>query len=72
MAIDAVEAGKDVYLEKPMAHTIEEGFRNIQAVRPPACGCRSLAAPQLRSLHRGQKIVDTGALRRSAHVNTCG
>ena len=33
MAIDAVEAGKDVYLEKPMAHTIEEGFRLIDAVR---------------------------------------
>lgn len=33
MAIDAVNAGKDVYLEKPMAHTIEEGFRIIEAVR---------------------------------------
>ncbi len=33
MAIDAVEAGKDVYVEKPMAHTIEEGFRMIDAVR---------------------------------------
>jgi predicted dehydrogenase len=33
MAIDAVEAGKDVYVEKPMAHTIAEGFRMIEAVR---------------------------------------
>lgn len=33
MAIDAVEAGKDVYVEKPMAHTIEDGFRMIEAVR---------------------------------------
>jgi len=33
MTSDAVEAGKDVYLEKPMAHTIEEGFRMIEAVR---------------------------------------
>src|SRR5690242_19193229 len=27
MVIDAVDAGKDVYVEKPMAHTIDEGFR---------------------------------------------
>jgi predicted dehydrogenase len=33
MAIDAVNAGKDVYLEKPLAHTIEEGFALVEAVR---------------------------------------
>ena len=33
MVIDAVGAGKDVYVEKPMAHTIEEGYRVIEAVR---------------------------------------
>lgn len=33
MVIDAVEAGKDVYVEKPMCHTIEEGFRVVEAVR---------------------------------------
>lgn len=33
MTIDAVEAGKDVYVEKPMAHTIADGYRMIEAAR---------------------------------------
>ncbi|MEJ7607187.1 MAG: Gfo/Idh/MocA family oxidoreductase [Bryobacteraceae bacterium] len=33
MIIDAVNAGKDVYVEKPMAHEIAEGFDVIDAVR---------------------------------------
>jgi len=31
MVVDAVEAGKDVYVEKPLAHTIEEGFAIVEA-----------------------------------------
>jgi len=33
MVVDAVNAGKDVYVEKPLAHKIEEGFEIIDAVR---------------------------------------
>ncbi len=33
MTIDAVAAGKDVYLEKPLAHTVDEGTRIVEAVR---------------------------------------
>ena len=33
MAVDALAAGKDVYLEKPVTHTIEEGSALTRAVR---------------------------------------
>lgn len=33
MAIEAVQAGKDVYIEKPMAHTIPDAFDIVAAVR---------------------------------------
>ncbi len=33
MAVDALAAGKDVYLEKPVTHTIEEGAALTRAVR---------------------------------------
>ena len=33
MTIDAVAAGKDVYVEKPLTHSLEEGEKVIQAVR---------------------------------------
>ncbi len=31
MAIDAMESGKDVYCEKPMMHSVDEGVRMLQA-----------------------------------------
>src|SRR4029077_346089 len=33
MAVDALAAGKDVYLEKPVTHTVEEGAALTRAVR---------------------------------------
>jgi predicted dehydrogenase len=33
IVVDACSAGKDVYCEKPMSHTVEDGFAMIDAVR---------------------------------------
>jgi predicted dehydrogenase len=33
MLVDAVTAGKDAYVEKPLAHSVDEGFRMVDAVR---------------------------------------
>jgi predicted dehydrogenase len=63
MVIDAVEAGKDVYVEKPMAHKIDEGFDVIQAVR------RTRRVVQVGMQRRSaelfleaKKIMDSGKL----------
>jgi len=63
MVIDAVEAGKDVYCEKPMAHKIDEGFAVIGAVR------RTKRIVQVGMQRRsaelfleGKKIMDSGQL----------
>ena len=33
IVVDACNAGKDVYCEKPMTHEVEEGFRMVEAAR---------------------------------------
>lgn len=63
MLVDAVEAGKDVYLEKPVTHSIEEGPEEISAVE------KSGRIVQTGTQHRswkhyiqGKEIVDSAAL----------
>jgi predicted dehydrogenase len=63
MLIDAVAAGKDVYLEKPATHSVREGPEIIQAVE------KSGRIVQTGTQHRswkhyiqGKEIVDSGAL----------
>lgn len=71
MTIDAVEAGKDVYVEKPMAHTIEEGFRMIDAVRRTKrivqIGTQRRSAPMFIE---AKGIIDSGALGEIRLVNS--
>src|SRR5438874_1964389 len=48
MAVDAIAAGKDVYLEKPVTHTIEEGATLTHTVRSSKkilqCGMQNFLA----------------------------
>jgi predicted dehydrogenase len=70
MILDAVEAGKDVYVEKPMCHTIDEGFAVIEAVR------RTRRVVQVGMQRRsydlfleGKKVMDSGKLGEVRLVN---
>jgi predicted dehydrogenase len=63
MLIDAMEAGKDVYVEKPVTHSLEEGPLAIQAME------RTGRVVQTGTQHRSWKhylqakeIVDSGVL----------
>jgi predicted dehydrogenase len=62
MMIDAVQAGKDVYVEKPLAHSVEEGFRMLEALR----GTKRIAqiGTQRRSYplyQEAKRILNSGA-----------
>ena len=63
MLLDALAAGKDVYLEKPATHILEEGPEEIQAVersgRIVQTGTQQRSWPHYV---RGKEIVASGAL----------
>ncbi len=61
--IAAVQAGKDVYCEKPMSHSIEEGAKTVREVRKTdrivQIGMQRRSAPLI---HEGRKVMQTGVL----------
>ena len=63
MLLDALAAGKDVYVEKPVTHTLEEGPEEIQAVeksgRIVQTGTQQRSWPHYV---QGKQIVASGAL----------
>ncbi len=63
MALDALAAGKDVYLEKPMTHTIEEARAIVDAVkkydRVLQVGNQGLSAP---STHKSKEVIEAGEI----------
>ena len=63
IALDAMAAGKDVYLEKPMTHTLEEARTLVDAVRKYnrilQVGNQGLS---LTSTHKLKEIIDAGEI----------
>ena len=71
MAVDALAAGKDVYLEKPVTHTIEEGAALTHAVRSSKqilqCGMQQRSWPHFRD---AVDLIQGGSLGQVVQVRT--
>jgi predicted dehydrogenase len=71
MAVDALQAGKDVFLEKPVTHTIEEGAVLTRAVRASKqilqCGMQQRSWTHFRD---AVDLVQGGSLGRVVQVRT--
>ena len=63
MAIEAMEAGKDVYLEKPMCHTVEEARMLVETVKKTGrvlqVGSQTTSADQW---HKAKKVIADGMI----------
>ena len=71
MLVDAVRAGKDAYLEKPIIHAIEEGAEMIRAVEETKRVVQT--GTQQRSWEHyilGKQLVDSGKLGKIIYVHT--
>src|SRR6202048_1755086 len=71
MAVDALAAGKDVYLEKPVTHTLEEGATLARAVRSSKqilqCGMQQRSWSHFRD---AVELIQGGSLGRVPQVRT--
>lgn len=65
IAIDAMEAGKHIYVEKPMAHSLEEGFKIYEAAKRTKrwvqVGSHGCSDPKW---HKAREIVKANRLGR--------
>jgi predicted dehydrogenase len=71
MAVAALNAGKDVYLEKPVTHTIEEGAALVAAVRSSKrilqCGMQQRSWSHFRD---AVELIQGGSIGRVPQVRT--
>src|SRR5436853_2223770 len=71
MAVDALKAGKDVYLEKPVTHTLEEGAVLTKAVRSSKqilqCGMQQRSWTHFRD---AVDLIQGGSLGRIPQIRT--
>ena len=71
MALEALKAGKDVYLEKPVTHTIEEGAVLTRATRATKqilqCGMQQRSWSHFRD---AVEMIQGGSLGRVVQVRT--
>ncbi len=71
MTVDALKAGKDVYLEKPVTHTLEEGAVLARAVRSSKqivqCGMQQRSWTHFRD---AVDLIQGGSLGRAVQVRT--
>ena len=77
MAIDAVEAGKDVYIEKPLTYSIDEGLEIIDAVKRTnrmlmvgSQGISSATQQKARQLIKEGRLGKITMIRASYNRNT--
>ena len=71
ITLDAVAAGKDVYVEKPVSHSIEEGAEMVKAIEASKQIVQT--GTQQRSWDHfvlGKQIVDSGRLGQITFVQT--
>ncbi len=71
IALDAVAAGKDVYVEKPVSHTLEEGVEMVTAIEASKQIVQT--GTQQRSWDHfklGKEIIDSGRLGQITLVHT--
>ena len=77
MIIDALESGKDVYVEKPMTYAVEEGVEIIRAVKGTgrilqvgSQGMSSKIQGKAREMIQSGKLGDVTMIRASYNRNT--